>query len=184
MAEMFGNRKNKIPIKKSDLNQAILKRNDKLDAKNKILDDNIKNKESEIKSLDKEIKSLNNEVKSISKDVSNSKNLLSKENLKLNNMLSDMSKDIKDRGSHILTLKNEESSINKNVEKLNKEALELEEDAALLFAKNQEKEDLIKDVDYFQKQKGLKESELDKIQRIYLSIEEKISNEELRLEST
>ena len=181
MAEMFGNRKNKIPIKKSDLNQAILKRNDKLDAKNKILDDNIKNKESEIKSLDKEIKSLNNEVKSISKDVSNSKNLLSKENLKLNNMLSDMSKDIKDRKSHVLTLKNEESSINKNVEKLNKEALELKEDATLLLVKNKEKEDLIQDVDYFQKQKELNKNELDKIQGEYRSIEDKIYNEELRL---
>ena len=62
--------KRKIPIKKSDLNQAILKKNKSLDARNKTLDKNIKNKESDIKWLDKETKSLNNNIKSLSKEIS------------------------------------------------------------------------------------------------------------------
>jgi chromosome segregation ATPase len=165
----------KIFVSNEDLKKSIVNANKSLDARNKILGKNIKDKESEIKSLDKENKSLNNEIKSISKEISSSKSLLSKEKLKLY----DMSKNIKDRESHLLTLKNEESSINKNVEKLNKEALKLNDDVAYLETKKKKVDDLIEDVDCIQKQKEIKENELNEIQRKYRAIKEDISNQEL-----
>ena len=172
--------KRKILISNKDLNKAILKKNKSLDARNKTLDKNIKNKENDIKWLDKETKSLNNNIKSLSKEISSSKNLLSKEKLKLY----DMSKNIKDRESHTLTLKNEESSINKNIEKLNKEALELKNNIAYLETKQKKAEDLIGDVDYFQEQKRLLENNLSSIKKEYKATKEDISNQELFLKNT
>ena len=172
--------KPKIQIKKSDLNQAILKKNKSLDARNSRLDTNIKDKENDIKSLDKEIKSLNNEIKSLIETVSNNKTLLSKENIKLHNM----SKNIKDRESHTLTLKNEESSINKNVASLECKVVKLHEDVAYLETKKKKADDLIQDVDYFQGQKRLLEKDLSSIKKESRSIKENISNQELFFKNT
>ena len=163
------------PVDSKDLKKSILNANKSLDAKNNRLKEEIKSRESEIKSLDKEIKSLNNEIKSLIETVSNNKTLLSKENIKLHNI----SKDIDDKNSIVLTLKNEESSINKNVNTLNKEALKLNNDIAYLETKKKKADDLIQDVDYLQKQKQLEESEINEIKGKSRSIKENISNQEL-----
>ena len=172
--------KPKITLKKSDLNQAILKKNKSLDARNKILDTNIKDKENDIKSLDKEIKSLNNEIKSLIETVSNNKTLLSKENVKLHNM----SKDIDDRNSIALTLKNEESSIIKDVASLECKIVKLHKDVSYLETKKKKVDNLIQDVDCLQKQKQLQESEINEIKGKYRSIKEDISNQELFFKNT
>jgi len=93
--------------------------------------------------------------------------------------LYDISKNVEDRESHILTLKSEESSIINNVNTLRNEALKLNNDIAYLETKKKKADDLIEDVDYFQKQKEIKENELNEIQRKYRAIKEDISNQEL-----
>ena len=168
------------PVDSKDLKKSILNANKSLDAKNNRLKEEIKSRESEIKSLDKEIKSLNNEIKSLIETVSNNKTLLSKENIKLHNI----SKDIDDKNSIVLTLKNEESSSNKNVNTLNKEALKLNNDIAYLGTKKKKADDLIQDVDYLQKQKQLEESEINEIKGKSRSIKENISNQELFFKNT
>ena len=168
------------PVDSKDLKKSILNANKSLDAKNNRLKEEIKSRESEIKSLDKEIKSLNNEIKSLIETVSNNKTLLSKENIKLHNM----SKDIDDRNSIVLTLKNEESSINKNVASLECEVIKLHEDVSYLETKKKKANDLIQDVDYLQKQKQLEESEINEIKGKSRSIKENISNQELFFKNT
>ena len=172
--------KRKVLISNKDLNQAILKKNKSLDVRNKTLDTNIKNKESEIKLLDKEIKSLSNGIKSLSKQTSNSESLFSKEKLKLYNI----AKNVEDRESHVLTLKNQESSINKNVEKLNEETLKLNNAIAYLETKKKKADDLIQDVDYFKEQKRLLEKDLSSIKKEYRVVKDNISNQELFFKNT
>ena len=49
--------KPRIPIKASDLKQAVLKKNKFLESKNKVLESTLKDKEKELKSLEKEYNS-------------------------------------------------------------------------------------------------------------------------------
>ena len=61
--------KPKIPIKASDLKQAVLKKNKFLESKNKVLESSVKDKEKELKSLEKEYSSETKKLVSLSKDV-------------------------------------------------------------------------------------------------------------------
>ena len=61
--------KPKIPIKASDLKQAVLKKNKFLESKNKVLESSLKDKEKELKSLEKEYNSETKKLSSLSKDV-------------------------------------------------------------------------------------------------------------------
>jgi len=61
--------KPRIPIKASDLKQAVLKKNKFLESKNKVLESSLKDKEKELKSLEKEYNSETKKLVSLSKDV-------------------------------------------------------------------------------------------------------------------
>jgi len=61
--------KPRIPIKASDLKQAVLKKNKFLESKNKVLESSVKDKEKELKSLEKEYNSETKKLASLSKDV-------------------------------------------------------------------------------------------------------------------
>ena len=61
--------KPRIPIKASDLKQAVLKKNKFLESKNKVLESSVKDKEKELKSLEKEYNSETKKLVSLSKDV-------------------------------------------------------------------------------------------------------------------
>ena len=55
---MFGNKKRKIQISKSDLKQAVLNANNLLDKKNKLLEKEIKEQERALKSSKSEFETL------------------------------------------------------------------------------------------------------------------------------
>jgi chromosome segregation ATPase len=74
---LLGNKKNKIPVSKKDLNQAIVKKNDSLKKSNSVLNDRIKELDK-TKSLYKdEIKSLKPEIQKLNVDLSKAKDKLS-----------------------------------------------------------------------------------------------------------
>ena len=55
MAEMFGNKRRRIPISKDDIKKAIKRANDKLKAENNKLEEIISNSKAELKSINNEI---------------------------------------------------------------------------------------------------------------------------------
>ena len=80
MAEFGQRRKPVIPVKKSDLKQAILKKNKALEEKNKGLDASLKSKNKELKSLDKEYSSDSKKYGKLLKDIEFQEERMSKIN--------------------------------------------------------------------------------------------------------
>ena len=77
----FGKRKPRsIPVKKSDLKQAVLKKNKALEEKNKGLDASLKSKNKELKSLDKEYSSDSKKYGKLLKDIEFQEERMSKIN--------------------------------------------------------------------------------------------------------
>ena len=73
MAEFGNGRKNRVPVKKSDIKQAIKKANDRLKKANEKLDQDISLKKKSIISVDKEISAHEKNLKSILLEIDNAK---------------------------------------------------------------------------------------------------------------
>lgn len=151
--------KPKIQIKKSDLNQAVLKKNKSLEAKNKSLELSIKDKEKIIKGLDKEVKSYDSELKSLSLSIEDEKKSLASNKNKVNKIKGEMSK----IDSKVSTLKKDESSLSKSVLTLEENKEKFIKDVASLNLQKKQAEKLLVDIDSIESNKKDKTKELESI---------------------
>ena len=129
MAEMFGNKKRRIPVSKDDIKKAIKNANDKLKRANKRLDQDIADKKTsllsvgkEISSSDKELKSIVSEIESATSDAIGAKKEASKERVKLSKLKKQLTEalDGKDIAqSELNNLTKESNMLDKKVVKMN-----------------------------------------------------------------
>ena len=129
MAEMFGNKKRKIPVSKDDIKKAIKNANDKLKRANKRLDQDIADKKTsllsvgkEIGSSDKELKSIVSEIESAKSDVIGTKKEASKERVKLSKLKKQLTEALEGKDvaqSELNNLTKESKILDKKVVKMN-----------------------------------------------------------------
>ena len=97
MAEMFGNRKPKIPVSKNDIKKATLAANRKLERKNKELEVNAKDAQKKVKEAEKAEKVLSKEVLGLQKQKDSAESNLQSLQLKVRKEESNLSDAIASR---------------------------------------------------------------------------------------
>ena len=155
--------KPKIQIKKSDLNQAIIRKNKSLEAKNKSLELSIKDKEKSIKELDGESKSYNAEIKSLLKVIEDEKKSL----VSQKNKVYKVKDEVANIASKVSMLKKDESSLNGSISKLEGDKEILVQDVASLGFQKKEAERLLNDVGSIEADKASKTKELESLNENY-----------------
>ena len=129
MAEMFGNKKRRIPISKDDIKKAVKSANDKLKRVNKRLDKDISDKEGTLSSIKKDISANSKELKSVTSAIQSEKHDAfevradaKKERLKLSKLKTQVAEVVSNEGkaqSNLNNLTKESDALVKNISKMN-----------------------------------------------------------------
>ena len=129
MAEMFGNKKRRIPVSKDDIKKAIKAANDRFKRTNKRLEQDIADKKKSLLSVGKEIGSSDKDLKSIVSEIEDAKNVVigakteaSRERAKLSKLKKQFTEALEGKDiaqSELNNLTKESKILDKKVAKMN-----------------------------------------------------------------